>query len=115
MPLTDDKLEHWRKEIERSRRVRQDAADRFDWEGNLDRYAPKDVKRHAKDVNVGADFADVERKKAALFYASPEVSLVPDDPDQPTALADALPGRPALDRAVMTRDAVTKRGSGIER
>lgn len=96
IPLTEDKLEHWRKEVERARKVRESAADRFDWEGNLDRYAPKDAKKSAGQVNVGADFADVERKKAALFYASPDVSLVPDDPDQPLAAPQPpQPGQPA--------------------
>ena len=32
----------------------------------------------ALDINVAKDFSDVERKKAALFYDTPTIALIPD-------------------------------------
>lgn len=73
----------WHDEIERARKLRKDVAERQGWEQNLERYAPSDIKKTAGKVNIGADFADVERKKTALFYAQPNVALVCDEPNQP--------------------------------
>lgn len=81
--LPEEQATSWRQEITRARRLREQIKTRWDWDGNLDRYAPLDAKKTSGDINIGADFADVERKKAALFYAAPDVSLLPDDPDQP--------------------------------
>lgn len=94
-PLNEDDLSAWRKAITAARMQRDAVAERFDWQGNIDRYAPKDVKRAAQDVNIGADFADVERKKAALFYSAPDISFVSDGPSLPLAPpTPAQPGQP---------------------
>lgn len=90
--LDESSLSAWRKAITAAKQVREDVAARFDWQGNIDRYAPKDAKKAEGDVNIGADFADVERKKAALFYASPKISFVPDQPLQ--ELVPAQPPQP---------------------
>lgn len=95
VPLSEDELAYWRQEIDRAQRVRDEVAARHDWQGNLDRYAPSDVVRTKGEVNVGADFRDVERKKAALFYDVPAVGLLVDDGDQPLAAAQPpVPGQP---------------------
>ena len=94
--LTEGSLSYWRTEVDRARKDRDRAATRFDWQGNLDRYAPPDVKKTAGEVNVGADFSDVERKKAALLFARPDVGLTCDEPQQPLAPPQLGPnGQPA--------------------
>lgn len=94
-PLDADALSAWRKAITAAQQQRQDAATRYDWQGNIDRYAPKDAKKAAGDVNIGADFADVERKKAALFFTTPAISCVTDQPLQPLgAPTPPPPGQP---------------------
>jgi len=69
----------WSQEIKASRQKRKEVADTFGWEENLKRYIPKPTKNAQgalnTEVNIGADFRDVERKKAALFYDTPEVGL----------------------------------------
>jgi hypothetical protein len=95
--LSPDSLSYWRTEVRRSRDDRTEAAERFDWQGNLDRYAPPNVKKTAGEVNVGADFSDVERKKAALLFARPDVGLTCDEPQQPLGPPQVNPqtGQPA--------------------
>lgn len=85
----------WHDEIERARKLRKDVAERQGWEKNLERYAPSDIKTTTGRVNIGADFADVERKKTALFYAQPDIALVCDEPSQPlTPPQPPQPGAP---------------------
>jgi hypothetical protein len=84
LPWTDKDLRYWRSEITQSRQKRDDTSSRYGWDDNLERYTPKRAKdahgRANGDVNTGVDFADVEVKKAALFYDTPAVSLnVPQD------------------------------------
>src|SRR4030095_1229964 len=83
LPLSQDDLTFWRSEIERAEKLRTDTIAAWDVEGNLERYTPRSVKAGdgggvTLDVNVAKDFSDVERKKAALFYDTPTVALVPD-------------------------------------
>lgn len=83
----EKRLESFRREIERARKRRTQVKDTYDWDGNLERYVPlpsiDPAGNRSYDVNVGADFRDVERKKAALFYDTPAVSFIPDDPSLP--------------------------------
>src|SRR5688572_16948731 len=74
IPLEDERLAYWRREIDQSRQKRKDIAAQHDWDGNLKRYQPND-QQHANDINIGVDFSDVERKKAALLFDTPSVSL----------------------------------------
>ncbi len=93
--LSSEALSAWKKAIDAAKQVRKDIAERYDWQGNIDRYAPKNAKKTAGDVNIGADFADVERKAAALFYDTPAISCLPDQPTQPlTAQAPSMDGQP---------------------
>lgn len=76
--LSEKDLAFWRAEIKSARQMRTDIAETFGWDENLKRYTPKAARADGKlnaDVNIGADFRDVERKKAALFYDTPAVSL----------------------------------------
>ena len=80
-PLSPEDLTFWRAEIDRARTLRNDVIARWDSVGNLERYTPESVKTNNlldARVNVAKDFSDVERKKAALFYDTPEIALVPD-------------------------------------
>lgn len=82
LPLSQEDLTFWRGEIERSEKLRTDTIAAWDVEGNLQRYTPKSVMSDqgglSLDVNVAKDFSDVERKKAALFYDTPTIALIPD-------------------------------------
>lgn len=88
---TDDDLRLWRAAIASAKRSRDDAAERYGWQANIDRYAPPSVKETEGHVNIGADFADVERKKAALFYTTPDVAFLCDEPEQPLAAPQQNP------------------------
>ncbi len=91
----DDDLTAWRKAITAARTLRAQVAEAYDWDGNIDRYRPKDAKQAEGQINIGADFADVERKKAALFFTTPDISCVCDEPAQPLAPpAPPVPGQP---------------------
>ena len=100
IPLSDKDLAFWRTEITQAREKRKDVASLYGWEENLKRYLPKAAKdgngKLNADVNIGIDFADVERKKAALFYDTPDVALsvtqdreiVPTTPQEQQAAAN---------------------------
>lgn len=94
-PLSDDDLSAWRQAIDAARRSRDAASERYGWQANIDRYAPADLRDTEGHVNIGADFSDVERKKAALLFTTPDIALVCDEPDQPLAPPQpAVPGQP---------------------
>lgn len=94
LPLSETDLTFWKTEIKQARQKREDIATTHGWEANLKRYSPKSATDKSADVNIGADFRDVERKKAALFYDMPDVSLIvkqdrevaPPSPQQPNPL-----------------------------
>ena len=79
--FTDKDLSFWRSEIKAARQKREDMAEQYGWKQNLERYAPKALRSGLKanaadsDINMGVDFADVERKKAALFFDTPSLGL----------------------------------------
>ena len=85
LPLSAEDLLFWRDEVERSEKLRTDTIAAWDVKGNLERYTPRSVATNFA-VNVAKDFSDVERKKAALFYDTPTISLVPDSGTPPPAL-----------------------------
>ncbi len=74
IPFDDKQRTYWRSEIERARKKRKEIADRYGWKENLERYEPSE-KRHSTNINLGVDFADVERKKAALLFDTPSIAL----------------------------------------
>lgn len=82
LPITPEDLTFWRTEIQRAETLRTNTIAAWDVKGNLERYTSKTVLTTANtvahDVNVAKDFSDVERKKAALFYDTPTIALVPD-------------------------------------
>ncbi len=82
LPFDAKDLAFWRQEIKNARQKREDVATEYGWKLNLDRYAPKKLKSslsadNASDshINMGVDFADVEIKKAALFFDTPYLGL----------------------------------------
>lgn len=103
LPFTDKDLSFWRTEIKQARQTRESVAALYGWEDNLKRYVPKPVKNDEgkinAEVNTGADFRDVERKKAALFYDTPQVAL---EVTQDRELAPAGPQQPPLMLSTLT-------------
>lgn len=99
-------LAFWRTEIKLARQKREDVSAAYGWDDNLKRYVPKPLKnaqgQPTADVNIGADFRDVERKKAALLFEFPQVGLVvkqdrelqPQTPEQQQALQSI--GKPLM-------------------
>jgi hypothetical protein len=75
IPLSDEKLELFRKEIERARQLRENKIVEWQVEENLKRYAP--AAKNAVGVNVGVDFRDVERKGADLLFDTPVIAVQP--------------------------------------
>lgn len=106
LPFTEKDLAFWRAEIKAARQKREEVSTQYGWKQNLDRYAPKALKSGTvnsdSDVNMGVDFADVERKKAALFFDTPELGfkviqdreLTPKTPEQAAALQAV--GKPVM-------------------
>ena len=74
IPLTPEQVTYWRGEITRSRAKRKEVIERYGWDDNLKRYEPPKPKE-GSEINLGVDFADVERKKAALLFDTPSVAL----------------------------------------
>jgi hypothetical protein len=77
--LSPEDVTFWRTEIKAARQKRKEIETTYGWDENLKRYVPAPMDAQGKvkaDVNTGADFRDVERKKAALFYDTPDTSLV---------------------------------------
>ena len=74
---------YWKEQIDLATAVRVQH-ERW-WEANLKAYAPQagdSPDAYGSTVNTNRDFTNAERKKADLFYQSPEVTL------QPTPLMD---------------------------
>lgn len=96
LPFSDKDLAFWRTEVKQSRQKRTDVSEADGWDDNLTRYKPpqKAAGRSNGDVNTGADFRDVERKKAALLFEFPAIGLgvkkdrqvAPATPDMPQPL-----------------------------
>jgi hypothetical protein len=75
---------YWKEQIDLATAVRVQH-ERW-WESNLKAYAPQagdNPDTYGSTVNTNRDFTNAERKKADLFYQSPEVTL------QPTPIMDA--------------------------
>jgi hypothetical protein len=82
-PLTDDQVKAWRKRIEHA----ETKAKLFhpQWERALKRYAEALVRDRKTTINALLDFRHVESKKHQLFHRTPEINLMPVDP-QDTAV-----------------------------
>jgi hypothetical protein len=80
IPMTADQMGIWWSRVERAR-TRRDVVT-VEWQTNLDAYEGKPL-QHAPTadyVNPNTDFADVEQKKAQLFFTTPEVHCIPQEP-----------------------------------
>jgi hypothetical protein len=79
--LTDKQQAAWMTRIDRAAQM----AKQFHpvWERALKRYTDAKFDQDRYDVNSLMDFRHVESKRAQLFYQTPEVQLVPTDPDHP--------------------------------
>lgn len=85
IPLSEERRTFWQRAVKKAREERKKIADKHDWDGNLERYEPGD--KRSKDINIGVDFSDVERKKAALLFDTPSVSLTDGPPELAAAIA----------------------------
>ena len=69
----------WQTEIKLARQKREEVAAQDGWDDNLKRYRPKTAKAAfgtpPLEINTGVDFSDVERKKAALLFEFPKITL----------------------------------------
>lgn len=113
IPLSKDDLALWRGQIEGARALRRSAETW--WERNLKDYAPQagdDPKTYREDVSTNRQFTLVERKKADLFFQSPEITAVPSplmQNDGPllqvhTQILNELLGRDGVDAKVMVHE-----------
>lgn len=87
----------WRAQVAKAVSVRQ-SYEKW-WEANLRAYAPpvsKSPDEYGANVNTNRDFTLVERKKADLFYQSPEVTLQP-SPLMDGPIMDPTTQQPMLD------------------
>lgn len=78
LPLSKDDKQFWDEEIERSEKQREQRISQWDVKGNLARYTNANIAAVKSDIDTGKDFSQVEQKKAALFYDTPEIALIPD-------------------------------------
>ena len=81
-------LTYWRSQIQ----VAQEKRDRYkqeEWDRNVQSYLGKtlSIKPEHDTVTVPKDFANVERKKAELFFQIPDVNLQPKLPGLEDAVA----------------------------
>lgn len=96
--MKPERISYWQHAIKMARQKREEMADTYGWKDNLERYLPKPAKKRGRkvaEVSVGADFSDVERKKAALLFDQPMVALTPDLVSDVPAQQPAAPGQPA--------------------
>lgn len=84
LPWSEELLAFWRQTIQRAEQLRQDVEQKYDWAGNLTRYSPQPKR---DDINGMQDFRDVERKKAALFFKTPQIALAPRPGSDPQLLS----------------------------
>lgn len=81
LPLSPDQVNYWSSEITRAEQLRDAKLAQWRVSENLQRYEGQCV---PGTVNDGSDFADVERKKAGLFYDTPYVTVMPDPEGHPS-------------------------------
>lgn len=85
LPLSEERRTFWQRAVKKAREARKRIADKHDWDGNLERYEPSE--KGSGEINIGVDFSDVERKKAALLFDTPSVSLTDVSPGLESAVA----------------------------
>lgn len=80
IPMTLDQIGVWWSRVERAR-ARRDTVS-AEWQKNIDAYNGKPLASMPSSdwVNPNTDFADVEQKKAQLFFTTPEVHCKPQEP-----------------------------------
>lgn len=80
-PWSEADRTHWQKVVRAAATRRDNILTAWDVQGNLDRYAPPNIKAASGSgalCNTNVDFADVERKKAALLFDTPTIAGTPD-------------------------------------
>lgn len=94
-PITAEAIEKWRGRFERA----ETKAKRYhpQWERGLKNYAEALVSQAKTEVDALLDYRHVESKKSQLFHRTPEVLLLPADPEDKTLpLGVLLPQRQKL-------------------
>ena len=81
IPMSEEQIGIWWARVERSRARRDAVSD--EWQRNINAYTgqPGLQPPIATDlVNPNTDFADVEQKKVQLFFTTPEIHCIPQEP-----------------------------------
>ena len=73
-----DPIGQWVKRVDRAETKRKRVEKDHGWDEALERYSRSKADRY--EVNALLDFRHVESKKAQLFYQTPDVQLLPIDP-----------------------------------
>lgn len=98
LPMTDEQLSQWWKDIEAANARIDSRKDR--WDILLKEYLPVVVASGTSEaLKVGTHFRNVHTKLGQMFYRSPELFLTPDDPSPaqnqiPNPMAAMQPGAP---------------------
>jgi hypothetical protein len=78
-PLTDEQYQQWGTRVERG--MAKDKLFHPQWERGLNRYATAlSPKPEGDDISALLDYRHVEGSKSALFHRTPEINLIPIDP-----------------------------------
>lgn len=80
--LSADDLKAWQDRIDRSMQKAKTVWPQ--WQRGLKRYGEVVVNEAKKEVNALLDYRHVESKKAQLYHRTPEIALLPIDPEDPT-------------------------------
>jgi hypothetical protein len=80
LPMTTEQMGIWWARVERAR-ARRDVVTE-EWQKNINAYEGKPLATAPTSdwVNPNTDFADVEQKKAQLFFTTPEIHCIPQEP-----------------------------------
>jgi hypothetical protein len=92
-PLTDEQFKQWETRVDRG--MAKDKLFHPQWERGLNRYAKALMPApNGDDISALLDYRHVEGSKAALYHRTPEVNLIPVDPqDQAVPYNQILPLR----------------------
>jgi hypothetical protein len=95
LEMSEKEIGEWWKEIERAKARRTSRED--SWDLLLDEYMPVVTKSGvAETVKVQAHFRNVQTRIGSLFYRSPDVTLMPDDPGPANNVFPTVPQAPGM-------------------
>jgi hypothetical protein len=87
-PLSEDQMKQWQARVQRADAKAKEFHPQ--WERALKRYAEAKVNERRSEINALLDYRHVESKKAQLFHRTPEINLLPVDPQDQAVPYDAV-------------------------